>query len=487
MERFERSEHVARIRKNANHPFIDSDGHIQEFAPVAFEYVVKAGGSDMMSRFYAQQRFTSVSREWYGLSESERRARWTHRPAHWGQPLRNRGLDLATAMFPDLMYQRLDELGIDYAVLFPTLGIIPQTYGDEDTRRATCRGFNDYYADHWMGHPDRMTPVAAIPMHTPQEALEEIDYAVVKRGFKVLMLPSWIKRPVKAIVDKHPEALRFAWRADTFGIDSEHDYDPVWKRCVELGVVPCFHGTGETSTFHNSISNIVYNHVGHFAASASAICKSLFLGGVSQRFPQLNFLFLEGGVGWARSLLADLTGHWEKRNLGALADDLDPRRMDLDLFQKLYRDYGGSLFNERLTREDLARRWKVNPEDPTDPFPRLNVKSKQELRDLFLSTFYFGCEGDDPITPSAFDRQRNPGRCRFNAVYGSDIGHWDVPLMRDVLEEAYEPVEKGLMTTADLRDFVFTNPVRLWTANNPDFFRGTVVEQAVAKLKTTVV
>jgi len=50
-----------------------------------------------------------------------------------------------------------------------------------------------------------------------------------------------------------------------------------------------------------------------------------------------------------------------------------------------------------------------------------------------------------------------------------------------VLEEAHELVEHGLITEGDLREFVFTNPARLHTAANPDFFTGTVVEAAVAK------
>lgn len=54
--------------------------------------------------------------------------------------------------------------------------------------------------------------------------------------------------------------------------------------------------------------------------------------------------------------------------------------------------------------------------------------------------------------------------------------------MTEVLEEAYELVEHGLVTPDDLREFLFENPVRLHTALNPDFFRGTVVEGAVAKL-----
>jgi len=46
----------------------------------------------------------------------------------------------------------------------------------------------------------------------------------------------------------------------------------------------------------------------------------------------------------------------------------------------------------------------------------------------------------------------------------------------------HELVDKGIMSGNDFRDFVFTNPVRMWTALNPDFFKGTVVEGAVNKL-----
>jgi predicted TIM-barrel fold metal-dependent hydrolase len=481
MQDFQPSSKVARIRERLDHPVIDSDGHLVEFRPVAMEYIAKAGGADMLRRFGEEQRATFLSRDWYGLSPAERMARWTRRPPFWGEPLRNRGLDLATASFPDLLYRRLDAIGIDFAVLYPTIGINPQGYADEEVRRAACRGLNDYYADHWMGHPDRMTPVAIIPMFTPQEALEELDYAVTRRGFKAVMLPSYVKRPIRAIVERVPEAARHAWRADTFGIDSEHDYDPVWRRCSELGVVPSFHGPGEGSTFHDSISNTVYNHVGHFAAAATAVCKSLFLGGVIQRFPELRFLFLEGGVGWARSLLADLTSHWEKRSLAGLARDSDPRLADADLFLELHREFAGTLRRD-LSREALAKRWEVHPEDPTDSFAALEVDTKDELRALFAERFYFGCEGDDPLMPSAFDARRNPGRVRLHATFGSDIGHWDVPLMEEVLEELYEPLEEGLLDAAGLRDFVFANPVRLWTSTNPAFFEGTAVARAAAEL-----
>jgi hypothetical protein len=51
-----------------------------------------------------------------------------------------------------------------------------------------------------------------------------------------------------------------------------------------------------------------------------------------------------------------------------------------------------------------------------------------------------------------------------------------------VLAEVYALVEEEVMTDADFRDLVFTNPVTLWTGMNPDFFKGTVVEQEVDHL-----
>ena len=58
--------------------------------------------------------------------------------------------------------------------------------------------------------------------------------------------------------------------------------------------------------------------------------------------------------------------------------------------------------------------------------------------------------------------------------------HFDVPDFADVIPEAFEMVEKGFVTDQDFREFAFTNAAMLHTRNNPGFFKGTVVEEAVA-------
>jgi hypothetical protein len=64
---------------------------------------------------------------------------------------------------------------------------------------------------------------------------------------------------------------------------------------------------------------------------------------------------------------------------------------------------------------------------------------------------------------------------RLNAIFSSDIGHFDVLDVTEVVPEAYEMVEDGLATAADFRDFAFANVVRLLGHQNPRFFAGTRV------------
>src|SRR6185312_5575086 len=108
---------------------------------------------------------------------------------------------------------------------------------------------------------------------------------------------------------------------------------------------------------------------------------------------------------------------------------------------------------------------------------------KEDWVDLYATPYYFGCEADDRMNAVAFGKG-NPFGAQLNAIYSSDIGHFDVIDMRDPLPEAYELVEDGHITAGNFRDFVFANAVRLWGTQNPRFFEGTsVAKEAAAVLK----
>jgi hypothetical protein len=53
---------------------------------------------------------------------------------------------------------------------------------DDRFRKGACRALNRCNAETFAPLADRLTPVAATPMHTPDEAVAELDYAVTHLG-----------------------------------------------------------------------------------------------------------------------------------------------------------------------------------------------------------------------------------------------------------------------------------------------------------------
>jgi len=152
------------------------------------------------------------------------------------------------------------------------------------------------------------------------------------------------------------------------------------------------------------------------------------------------------------------------------------------LFHEYGREYGEAAL-ARLGQDRSQLLWGTTENlSDLDEFARCGIERCEDIVELFSTRFFFGCEGDDKLTSLAFDIKRTPMRARLGAVYSSDAGHFDLPDMRKAAVEAYELVEDGLITEDDFRDFVFTNPVRAKADVNPDFFRGTRVEDDVERL-----
>ncbi len=181
-------------------------------------------------------------------------------------------------------------------MVYPSLGLVFLHTPDERYRRGTCRALNRANAATFAPLADRLTPVAAIPMHTPEEAVEELEFAVGELGFKAVVCAGYVQRPFAALDGKDPDVSRYAFWLDQFGIDSAYDYDPVWAKAEELGVSIAFHSGFIGMTPYRSISNYVFNHLSMLAEGQQSLAKSLFLGGVTRRFPG-HELRLPGGRG----------------------------------------------------------------------------------------------------------------------------------------------------------------------------------------------
>ena len=386
---FTPSDRVSRIRRRLAHPVIDADGHLVEFMPMVIDCMREVAGDAVAERFieYRRSPFTSGG---------------GHLPTRvfFGNPL---GLDRMTVVLPALLYQRLEEIGLDFALLYPTSGLSVLSNPDDELRQAAARALNTYYARVFAEYRDRLEPVAVIPTFTPDEAVAELDHAVGVLGFKTVVMSGVVPRSVRPDGSTPGGSTRWATTAST-----------TTSRCgrgaCELGVVPAFHGIGYGWGSRVSPRNYVYNHLGNFAAAQEAVCRSLVMGGVPTRHPTLRLSFLEGGVAWAAQLYADLLGHYEKRNRDAV-QTFDPARFDVAQAGELFAEFANGPLRGYQDRVDEGARPLVDAgvaRYGSDDFAESGITGPEDIVDIFTRQLGFGCEADDPMNALAFDTRCSP-------------------------------------------------------------------------------
>ena len=107
------------IRKSLTHPVVDGDGHWVEYGPVFAEQIRKVTGDLGANGFLQSQRRGPDS---LGMTPEQRAERGVAMEGFWGRQSTNTR-DRATAMMPRILYERLDDLGIDFSVVYPTAGL----------------------------------------------------------------------------------------------------------------------------------------------------------------------------------------------------------------------------------------------------------------------------------------------------------------------------------------------------------------------------
>ena len=469
---------AAQVRERLGHPIIDADGHFLELGPVFYDTLKEVAGPEVTASFERLGGTPMTGIQGGRAPSREQRQQTRQWVTPWWVPTAETR-DWASASAPGLLYERLPEIGLDFAVLFPTYSFSFIHSPEPEIRQVGCRAFNRHVAELFKLYRDRLEPAAMLPMGTPAEALDELDH-IASLGLKVAMFPGYQARPIPAVAEKYPELARQVTWLDAYGVDSAHDYDPVWERCVALGLPLAAHSHAMGWPDRASVTNYMFNHMGHFAAAGDLLCKSLFLGGVTKRFPGLRVAMLEGGVASACRLYADLFARWEKRGSHVI-DRLDPERLDADEAIRLVEHYGAiTTDDQRKSLRDLITRPQPVDADLLDCFAPLDLEREEDIRDLFVDNFFFGCEADDPLTSWAFRTDVNPLGATLRAIMGSDIGHWDVVHFTDPVPECYEMLEKGLLDADALRAFTFDHPVAFLAGANPDFFRGTALEAVLA-------
>ena len=201
---------------------------------------------------------------------------------------------------PASQLKAMDAEGLDLAVLYPTSAMYITAKNGMDPRfaEAACRAYNNWLYDYIQeGDPRRMFGAAAISPHDVETAASEIRRSVEKLGFKAVFL-----------------------RPNMYNGRPWHDphYDPIWAEAQDLAIPIGFHettGSRMPATGADRFpDDMGIAHIATHSVEQMMACMDIVMGGVMERFPGLQFAFLEGQCGWLPFWLDRMDGHYEWRH-----------------------------------------------------------------------------------------------------------------------------------------------------------------------------
>jgi predicted TIM-barrel fold metal-dependent hydrolase len=171
----------------------------------------------------------------------------------------------------------MDLDGVDAEVLY--VGG-PLASSDAALRLNSVRGYNRWLSDYSSYAPGRLLGMAAIPIDTPELAVEEIRYADAQPGLAGGYIPLFPSE----------------------GDYGDEKWNPMWEAFGETGLPIGLHVGGRrpgtpTASIFESAPRFMTGLVMSKLTMAEAVSE-LIHGLVMQRYPELKFIAVEGQIGW---------------------------------------------------------------------------------------------------------------------------------------------------------------------------------------------
>jgi len=207
--------------------------------------------------------------------------------------------------------EHMDREGIYAQVLYPNVGGFGSqnflSIENESLKIDCVRVYNDFLVE-WTGvSQERLVPVCALPFWNVDESVIEIERCA-KLGHRSVLFPS---------------------QPQDFSQPPLHDqhWDPIWECAQSLGLPISFHiggqaalGVKEGEFVPRGVGMGLKATFARFSALAfignSLGISEIICGGVCHRFPSLNFVSVESGVGWIPTLLEALDWQWANAGVG---------------------------------------------------------------------------------------------------------------------------------------------------------------------------
>ena len=439
----EASRATRELKARLDHPIVDADAHQLEVLAVVMDFVRDVGGPEMPDRLikYFMHRAAHVPPD----------ARRAARPAHVGARVvagadREHHRPRHDACCPAISTSAWTRSASTSRSCTPARACwssrCPAWPTTSCARRAPARSTSTTPSSSGRTS-DRLTPAAVIPMHTPEEAIEELDFAIGELGLKAVVFAGDVLRPVPAVRRRASRSRATVLYQDCFGIDSPFDYDPVWRKCIELKVAPTFHsgpiGWGTPRVVHAApVQPDRRLRRGRRGARQGAVLRRRDAA-VPEAAPRLprgrRHLGAELVLPHDRAL-----GEAQRRS------DHDPRP--------------GAPRHRAVRRADRQVRPSAGAGDPRPGRAglalvrssrgarrlarRASIEHERRSPSCFVPHFYFGCEGDDRMVAAALRHERSIRSARASTRCSAPTSATSTSTdMREVVRKAYETGRRG--------------------------------------------
>jgi predicted TIM-barrel fold metal-dependent hydrolase len=200
----------------------------------------------------------------------------------------------------------LDDVGVEWTVVYPTRGLSYGKIVSLDYANVACRAYNDWLHDTYLAFDSRFRGMALIPMQDPEAAVLELRRAVTELGFMGAMMPS----------NGLPLPL------------GNKAYWPIYAEADRLGCCLSVHGGCHDRFGMDHLNRFVPVHALGHPWGLTFNCANILYNGIFDRFPRVRIAFLEGGVAWLLLLLERLHASHETHFQYIPEDDFGIREQD---------------------------------------------------------------------------------------------------------------------------------------------------------------
>jgi predicted TIM-barrel fold metal-dependent hydrolase len=299
-------------------PVFDADNHMYEttdaftkFLPPEYDGLikyVKVNGRDkiavrgVISEYIPNPTFRVVARpgaweEYFKHGNPEGKST----RELMGEPLRAPDAFFA----PEPRLTLMDELGIDRAIMWPTLASLleDRLRTDPKATHVVVHALNQWMHEHWsFNYEGRIFAAPVITLPIVSEAIRELEW-VVERGAKIILI-----RP--APVPGYEGFRSFALP----------EFDPFWTKVLEADITVGLHSSDDGLTRYYNMwegrpdgehlpfaTPSAFTDIMHTQGRGIFDTVASLIGhGLLSRFPTLRILPVENGSGWVRPLVEAL-------------------------------------------------------------------------------------------------------------------------------------------------------------------------------------